>query len=469
MQNLEYVLNKGMKVFSQLYVGLRKNRQPPHLGFATPYEDNSAGRKRQETVDKWACGQGEYVDGKWVPSTVKSSQLFENVPREGFIVTDDVKRVYWGGGNVVWRIHDPYGFELEIQSANLLAIIQTAGIEAGGKIPGKCLWGRSGADNILLHESSEEYKSAILAAETLKKPSTIGTKDRVIGEEYLIMDGSKATYLGKFWITKKVQDKWVASSSPQPTPGIEINIDGWGSTYASGSTSKLEVADVYEALLFGKPSDGSVRLYKKAPLVRAENNINPKITIDTVEGIVAKLKLGWAAGGKNFETPVAATLEKPTSLNWTTVPATEAEVNSSMRGWVHEESSYNHIVQYKKDHPNVSQYDWMYNLANVFSSWQGMIFADGDKLFCHANLIQPRNSYFNSDKKDRANIAGPLVIDGPSCIWYQPDASGRSGIGRADNLKGFKFPDLPTPAITKAWIKEMLAAGKIVKIVPLVK
>src|SRR5277367_6289980 len=107
-------VNNKMKVFSQLYVGLRdQGKDAVDLGFATPYEDNAAGRKRQGTVDTWCSGYQKKPNTK----------LFDNVPRTGFRITDDVKRVYYGGGNVVFRVYDPYGFELEIQSQNLMALL----------------------------------------------------------------------------------------------------------------------------------------------------------------------------------------------------------------------------------------------------------------------------------------------------------------------------------------------------------
>ncbi len=196
----EIVFNKGMKVFSKLFVGIKNNvGDYVPLAFATPYEENAAGKKRQETVMSWLGGEyvnvvenGQYVYENGHPKRKKverNTKIFDNVPRSGFKITDDVKRVYWGGGNVVWRVFDPYGYELEIQSNNLMALIQSCGVEVGGLIPGNCVWGRDGGVNILLHESSEEYKNAIKAAETLKpnkkKPNKkIPMKDRIVGGKY---------------------------------------------------------------------------------------------------------------------------------------------------------------------------------------------------------------------------------------------------------------------------------------------
>ena len=58
----EIVFNKGMKVFSKLFVGIKKAYEDnPPLAFATPYEENAAGKKRQDTVMSWLGGEYENV------------------------------------------------------------------------------------------------------------------------------------------------------------------------------------------------------------------------------------------------------------------------------------------------------------------------------------------------------------------------------------------------------------------------
>jgi len=95
-----YERNTGMKVFSKLYVGYKKQgKGQVDLGFATPYEDNAAGRRRQETVNSWALGwRGKKPD--------REATIIDNDLAEGFKITDDIKRVYYGGGNVVFRVED---------------------------------------------------------------------------------------------------------------------------------------------------------------------------------------------------------------------------------------------------------------------------------------------------------------------------------------------------------------------------
>ena len=215
---MKYERNVAMKVFSQLYVGYKHQilssegydyktheyKNPVYgvpLGFATPYEDNAAGRKRQSTVDNWATPYSHDKTPKL------EAKIIDNELLEGFKITDDIKRVYWGGGNVVFRVEDPRGFELEIQSQNLMTLIKLVGLNAGGVIPGKCLWGRDGPNNILLHESSQEYQTARMAAETIK-PLKGAAKDTFKpGDIVILTNGQEVRYLGRFWFTKYEHDE----------------------------------------------------------------------------------------------------------------------------------------------------------------------------------------------------------------------------------------------------------------------
>lgn len=271
--NYERLLNKGMKVFSQLFVGMRKQSDgEPFLGFATPFETNSAFEKRKSTILDW-CGRWEYKlsedgstylrDDRGQLVTIRAEPLttiLGNTPREGFKITDDVKRVYWGGGNVVWRVYDPAGFELEIQSQNLMALIQCAGVSEGGLIPGKCIWGRDGKNNILLHETSEEYASAILAAENLKKPKNVAAADLQIGGTYLLQDASEGIYLGKVWA--------VCETTEYDSDTAAV-LSGNSAFTAAQHRKRLGAPELYEAVATGSIEVGCpIRLYKKAPLVR---------------------------------------------------------------------------------------------------------------------------------------------------------------------------------------------------------
>jgi hypothetical protein len=192
-----------------------------HLGFASPYTKDAAFQKRKSTQDQWAYGGGTSIDideednvtysaregakvdaasafiGGWYPQVVK------NEPVEGFEIAKSVRRYGWSGsGNVVWRITDPRGYDLEISSDNFASIISCVDMEKG-KIKGKCVWGREGAKNVLLPEVSEPFQEAL--ARTKKVNQKVGLKDIQIGDTVDLLttktsdDDSIAIYYGKMY------------------------------------------------------------------------------------------------------------------------------------------------------------------------------------------------------------------------------------------------------------------------------
>lgn len=190
------------------------------LGFASPYTNDSAFQKRKATQDAWAYGYGTDIDidpvtddvifqagtntnldvtsafiGGWHPRVVV------NEPVTGFEIAKSIRRYGWSGsGNVVWRISDPRGFDLEISSDNFASIISCVDMEKG-LIKGKCVWGREGSKNILLPEASEPYQEALVR--TKKVNTRVGLKDIQIGDTVdllttLVNDvDSAAVYYGK--------------------------------------------------------------------------------------------------------------------------------------------------------------------------------------------------------------------------------------------------------------------------------
>lgn len=176
------------------------------LGFLTPYEDNAAFKKRKQTVDAWACGHcyGNKSEAQ------REGNYINNELMEGFQISKHVKRYGWNGGNVVWRITDPRGFELEIQSANFASIVACTTI-INGVIQGKCIWGREGAQNVLLPELSEPYQLAVEQTKRndVLKTNKITAKDVKVGDIIEIKDGSHVEFLGLFhYIYHDVDSKY---------------------------------------------------------------------------------------------------------------------------------------------------------------------------------------------------------------------------------------------------------------------
>jgi hypothetical protein len=339
----ERVLNTSLKVYSQLFVGISQRgadgRAP--LAFATPYEDNAAGKKRQATVRNWNR-RSAYVDGKHV-DVDGEFKLLDNVPRQGFKITDDVKRVYWGGGNVVFRVEDPDGWEVEIESSNLMALIQVCGIWSGGVIPGSCMWGRdSSGKNILLHEDSQEYKTAILAAEALVKPKDLGVGGRELGSVYRLKDGQAGAYLGKVWVVPEVYSpdydhnfrngnlplrgtgKFIAKMLNGEMSNLDVEMHGAG---YNGDRRLLE-AEQFEAIRIVSDGSERVRLYKKAYLIELIQSKLFDLTPETAADFANQHKLEWA--GTRKDSPRWCFATKPVRPVYEVVKATEKQIRDTI-------------------------------------------------------------------------------------------------------------------------------------------
>lgn len=176
-----------IKIPDKYYVGVRakaaKDKEIP-LGFATPNTGDAAFQKRKKTVDAWVGG------GKGA-----RHETFDNVLVEGFRISQSVRRYGWNGGNVVWRIEDPRGFELEITSSNFASIVDCTTLDKG-VIAGKCVWGRDGSTNILLPEASEPYQEAVKFTDLSKK--AVSVKELEVGQYVRLKDDKIAVYAGAY-------------------------------------------------------------------------------------------------------------------------------------------------------------------------------------------------------------------------------------------------------------------------------
>lgn len=113
-------------------------------------------------IISWAKGGYRAVKGAPEPKF----EVFDNEMIEGFEVSRQFRRCsYYGSGNVIWRIADPRGFELEIASESFAKLVSEVTIE-NGLIKNKCMWGRNGNSNMLIPENSETYQEYIQSTDT---------------------------------------------------------------------------------------------------------------------------------------------------------------------------------------------------------------------------------------------------------------------------------------------------------------
>ena len=138
---------RDIKFHDNYYVGFQKNRYNREeafrmLGFATPNTGDYAFKKRKATVDSWSEKDLAPMD-------------LDNKPTHGFKIVDTVSR--YSTSNKFFRVEDPRGFELEIDTTNLLELIERHTIVQGA-IMEPLVWGRYGQGNYLISGNSEEYK-----------------------------------------------------------------------------------------------------------------------------------------------------------------------------------------------------------------------------------------------------------------------------------------------------------------------
>ncbi len=192
---------------ARIYVGYQERKESTgdiRLGFATYIEKNAAFEKRKETITNWSENHRRMWNDelkKYEIVNPLEASTFDNMAMLGFTVAQSVRRYGWGSGNVLWRIEDPRGFELEISSANMASVLDCATI-VKGVIQTPCVWGWNkvgGSRVVLLPVDSEPYKEAI--EDTKRTNSSVSLRDVKLGDVVELKNGFKGKYLGShYWV-----------------------------------------------------------------------------------------------------------------------------------------------------------------------------------------------------------------------------------------------------------------------------
>lgn len=178
--------NHNIKIPEQHYVTLQGREKNVPIGFLTPFGTNAAAKKRMATADDWAKD--------WNRTKLEiEAKTVDNVLMTGFKIAHSVSR--YSTSNVVWRILDPRGFELEISSPNMSDLIGVTTIE-NGEIQERCIWARQGANNVLLAENDPEYIQAKTNSERVEKK--VSLRDLEIGNTVVLFNGTIGQYMGCF-------------------------------------------------------------------------------------------------------------------------------------------------------------------------------------------------------------------------------------------------------------------------------
>ena len=353
--------SESTKIFEKLYVTVQyrgdANNESGLLGFASPYTKDSAFEKRKATQDKWAYGYGATVTidndenitvegggkrgGYGSNETWDASMLFiancyprivNNEPVEGFQLAKSVRRYGWSGsGNVVWRISDPRGFDLEISSENFAAILNCCNMEKG-VIVGKCVWGRDGAHNVLLPEASEPFQAA--KTFTDKSKIKISLKDVQVGDTVELLnpniDAKVCQFLGKYWFMTSDQ---ITDSNDEYTGGRAYN------------------AQQVERYLFKNPKDNKYFLLTTPKVVDITQRIDQPLDKNT---IAHEINTGLSTKDDGFRGVYGLILVSPTKIDLSKVISQLEPVDFHYRegdAWprVGNYHSRSYVVKYQGD------------------------------------------------------------------------------------------------------------------------
>jgi len=171
------------------FKGVQNIKQECPLAFITPGGDDTAALNRIATVHNWAGGYS------WEKSKNAGFETIDNPALTGFKITEDIRR--WSTSNVVWRIVDPRGFQLEISSGNMAYLMAETVINKG-VIEDELQWVRNNAQNFLLPTNSEEHKKYTQNTTILN--STLKVSDISVGDYIMTGNSVKGMYLGGYHI-----------------------------------------------------------------------------------------------------------------------------------------------------------------------------------------------------------------------------------------------------------------------------
>lgn len=219
------------------------------LAFVTNGDDNAANRKTWKTADTWAEGYRRSTPNYKEPTTA----FLENKATSGFKVANEVRRYGWNGGNVLWRMIDPRGFEFEISSSNMAAIICQCKINAG-LIEADCYYARVSGVNLLVPVGTD-LDAEVVAARTLRENSLqAATNNKKLKlnrwQKYVEASVHRPT---RIWVGKVEQIGWNLIEQL-----AFLKSDGTPSPYRSTKIAALlrEYPEIEQMVRAGKPLDG---------------------------------------------------------------------------------------------------------------------------------------------------------------------------------------------------------------------
>lgn len=132
----------------------------------------------------------------WRDKSIQPEE-FDNKPIDGFTINKDIKRYngeWFSSTRTMIRVHDPRGFEFEVTTENLIAILMHTDCLRRGLI-GEFVYAWIGKELVLLPTNSEEYQNAVKFTTNLSKK--VKAKELVPGVSYKTKREGDVVFMGK--------------------------------------------------------------------------------------------------------------------------------------------------------------------------------------------------------------------------------------------------------------------------------
>ena len=170
----------------KLRVGFRERTDcfTGKLAYVIYYDDKGKIRKEKS----WESWRDNKID----------PMEFDNAPMDGFTLNKDIKRYngeWFSSNRTMIRVHDPRGFEFEVTTENLIAILMHTDCLRRGLV-GQFVYAWIGTELILLPTNSEEYQVASKYTAGLSKK--VSVKTLIPGVSYKTKKQGDTIFLGKF-------------------------------------------------------------------------------------------------------------------------------------------------------------------------------------------------------------------------------------------------------------------------------